>query len=62
MLLNKDCKCGGNCTCEKVTVENEQNNKELLGSFDHKVPVLEISKNNYKVVKDNPERGKLLFS
>jgi uncharacterized 2Fe-2S/4Fe-4S cluster protein (DUF4445 family) len=62
MLLNKDCKCGGDCTCNKITVENQQNEKELLGSFDHKIPVLEISKHNYKVIKDSPEKNKMLFS
>lgn len=69
MLLSKnktcscgeDCKCGGNCKCNsQVQTESTTQQKELLGSFDHKIPVLETSKNNYKVVKDAPSKNMLL--
>lgn len=65
MLLNKkcncgqDCKCGENCNCN---IQNESNisSKELLGSFDHKIPVLETNKHNYKVIKEIPPKNMLL--
>lgn len=67
MLLSKnkkcncgeDCKCGGNCNCNTQN-ESVAQQKELLGSFDHKIPVLETSQNNYKVVKDTPSKNMLL--
>ena len=63
MLLskNKKCSCNGNCNCGKETqTESLNQTKELLGSFDHKIPVLETSKNNYKVVKESPVKNMLL--
>lgn len=69
MLLskNKKCNCGDNCNCgenckcnSQVQNESTTQQKEFLGSFDHKIPVLETSKNNYKVVKENPAKNMLL--
>lgn len=69
MLLNKNnksvctdnCDYNGNCNCNnEIKSESTNTQKELLGSFDHKVPVLEISKNNYKVIKDNKTKNMLL--
>lgn len=69
MLLskNKKCNCGDNCNCgenckcnSQVQNESTTQQKELLGSFDHKIPVLETSKNNYKVVRENPAKNMLL--
>ena len=69
MLLskNKKCNCGDNCNCgENCSCNSQAQNessiqqKELLGSFDHKIPVLETSKNHYKVVKDNESKNMLL--
>jgi hypothetical protein len=63
MLLskNKNCSCNGNCNCGKETqTESLNQTKELLGSFDHKIPVLETSKNNYKVVKESSVKNMLL--
>ena len=63
MLLNKDTKCtcdGVVCQCGKTTSESIEIGKELLGSFDHKIPVLETKNHEYKVVKDSRKENLLL--
>ena len=62
MLLNKTKKCNcsnGVCNC-KSTNENVANGKELLGSFNQKLPVLETKNHEYKVVKNSPKENILL--
>ena len=65
MLLNKNkctCKEGG-CSCGKqVANEGFENGKELLGSFNEKIPVLETNNHEYKVVKETIQKENLLLS
>lgn len=66
MLLNKieKCTCGTTgCSCGKqATNECLGNGKELLGSFNTKIPVLETSNHEYKVVKETIKKENLLLS
>ena len=63
MLLSKEkCLCGKeDCKCGKDT-QNEtlEIQKELLGSFNEKIPVLETNKHEYKIVKDSRKENLLL--
>ena len=63
MLLNKEkCGCGGNCKCTQTPNTNEglENSKELLGSFDQTIPVLETKNHEYKIVKEAKKPNLLL--
>ena len=65
MLLNKtNCTCGTEgCTCGKQTAnEGLENGKELLGSFNEKIPVLETNNHENKIVKEFSKKENLLLS
>ena len=65
MLLSKEkCTCNAEgCTCGKeIKNEGLENGKELLGSFNEKIPVLETNNHEYKVVKESVKKENLLFS
>jgi len=62
MLLNKTKKCNcsnGVCNCKSKN-ENVALQKELLGSFNEKLPVLETKNHEYKVVKESTKENLLL--
>lgn len=63
MLLNKQNKEIIPTSSEaEETNENLENGKELLGSFNQKIPVLETSSHEYKVVVKETKKDNLLFS
>ena len=64
MLLKKEkCTCDTTgCSCGKeIKTEGLENQKELLGSFNEKIPVLETNNHEYKIIKDS-SKGNLLHS
>jgi hypothetical protein len=64
MLLNKEtkCNCGGNCSCKTVNENSVDSEKELLGSFNQKIPVLETNNHEYRVIKETKKTENLLLS
>lgn len=65
MLLNKEkCTCDTEgCTCGKeIANEGLENGKELLGSFNQTIPVLETNNHEYKVIKETAKKANLLLS